>query len=646
MRKYRNLQKRLNETTAELTVKQLSRKLGILQRRLLRLNRSWKVGIATAALVAWMAGPMQAQVFPSVINLDTLSSGQGLVINGIDPDDESGNVGWAGDINGDGINDIVIGATEADPNGLAEAGETYVVFGTRNFGDTLNLADLNGTNGFVINGKGVSHRSGLVATGAGDFNGDGTDDLLIGAQGAGPNDNAAGETYLIFGKATFSDTLNLSDLNGTNGILISGIDENDRAGISASGAGDFNDDGFDDIVIGTFSTNINNDGHVGTSYVVFGANSLSDSLNLADLNGTNGFKIRGIDSYDYAGGAVSGAGDVNGDGLDDIILSGYYGDPNGNSNAGESYVVFGTKMVSDSMNLADLDGTNGFVINGIDVDDESSTVVSRAGDVNDDGFDDIILSAPYGDPNGNTDAGECYVVFGANTFADSLNLSNLNGTNGFVINGINAGDNLDAVSRAGDLNGDGIDDILLGAPYADPNGNMDAGQSYVVFGNKTFAASLNLSDLDGTNGFTINGADAGDYSGIVSDLGDVNGDGVDDMIIGATYGDPNGSSDAGESYVIFGRDVNASIGDLKATLGLAVFPNPTSGILSLQATPFEQAANIEISLYDLLGRTVEAPHARRSTDHFELDMRALPKGTYLLQVIADGEVGTSRIVKE
>src|SRR5918997_213944 len=112
-------------------------------------------------------------------------------------------------------------------------------------------------------------------------------------------------------------------------------------------------------------------------------------------------------------------------------------------------------------------------------------------------------------------------------FGPTFNLSTLNGSNGFAINGIAADDRSGrSVSSAGDVNGDGFDDLIIGAYGADPNGILGAGQSYVVFGsNSGFGASLNLSTLNGSNGFAINGIAEGDLSGLsVSSAGDINGD--------------------------------------------------------------------------------------------------------------------------
>jgi len=228
-----------------------------------------------------------------------------------------------------------------------------------------------------------------------------------------------------------------------------------------------------------------------------------------------------------------------------------------------------------SFNLSTLDGTNGFLINGINADDNSGWSVSDAGDVNGDGIDDLIIGTL---PSADTRPGESYVVFGNNGgFSSSLDLSTLNGANGFALNGIDANDNTGiSVSGAGDVNGDGIDDLIIGANLADPNGNQNAGRSYVVFGsNAGFSSSFDLSTLNGANGFVINGINAFDASGRrVSGGGDVNGDGIDDLIIGASYRGTFGNGNPGESYVIFGNDGGFSssldLSNLNGTNGFAI----------------------------------------------------------------------------
>ena len=377
--------------------------------------------------------------------------------------------------------------------------------------------------------------------------------IIQGSSGLSLNGN-----YFRFNSPEF----NLSILNERNGFVLNGIDERDFSGSSVSSAGDVNGDGFDDLIIGAPNADANGQYNAGESYVVFGkAGGFGVSLNLSTLNGSNGFVINGINISDFSGYSVSEAGDVNGDGFDDLLIGsrgGYI------SSAGESYVVFGKAAgFSSSLDLSTLNGSNGFAINGIDAGDYLGISVSEAGDVNGDGFDDLIIGAPNADPNGQEFAGESYVVFGkAGGFDASLNLSALNGSNGFVLNGVDANDiSGRSVSGAGDVNGDGFDDLIIGAPNADPNGQEFAGESYVVFGKAGgFGASLNLVDINGRNGFVINGLDKSDFSRFsVSGAGDVNGDGFDDLMVGAPNADPNGQNYAGESYVIFGRDFTDSV---------------------------------------------------------------------------------------
>ncbi|ELS02877.1 VCBS repeat-containing protein, partial [Xenococcus sp. PCC 7305] len=323
-----------------------------------------------------------------------------------------------------------------------------------------------------------------------------------------------------------------------NGFVLKGITADDNSGTTVSNAGDVNGDGLADLIIGAPGGN----GGTGESYVVFGSSNPSSAIELSALDGNNGFVLKGITADDNSGRSVSSAGDVNGDGLADLII----GANRANGGTGESYVVFGSSNPSSAIELSALDGSNGFVLNGIDPDDRSGRSVSNAGDVNGDGLADLIIGAPGG--NGGT--GESYVVFGSSNPSSAIELSALNGSNGFVLNGIDIGDQSgNVVSNSGDLNGDGLADLIIGANRA----NSDAGESYVVFGSSNPSSAIELSALDGSNGFVLNGISAGDRSGIsVSSAFDVNGDGTADLIIGAS----GANSNAGESYVVFGRDFN------------------------------------------------------------------------------------------
>jgi hypothetical protein len=496
----------------------------------------------------------------AVIPLSSLDGSNGFRLDGVAAGDHSGRaVSAAGDINGDGIDDIIIGADAAAPNGLIDAGSSYVVFGrTGSFDATLNLSTLDGSNGFRLDGVAAEDLSGGAVSVAGDINGDGVDDLIIGAHRADPNGvDRAGSSYLVFGRSTdnFGAIINLSSLDGKSGFRLDGIAEYDISGFAVSGAGDINGDGTDDLIIGAFHAGPNGVPNAGSSYVLFGRStgSFDSVIRLSTLDGSNGFRLDGAATGGSSGYAVSAAGDINHDGIDDLVIG---ASNQGPTRSGVSHVVFGrTDSFEAAVLLSTLDGGNGFSLDGVEADAASGYDVSAAGDINGDGIDDLIIGAHRAGP---AIAGSSFVIFGRSTghFASAVDLSMLEGVNGFRLDGgaVFEGSG-HSVSGVGDMNGDGVSDLIIGTPFSDASGRNAAGSSYVVFGRttSTFDPAISLSTLDGSNGFRVDGVAAGDQSGfVVSAAGDINGDGIDDLVIGAPYADPNGLAGAGSSYVVFG----------------------------------------------------------------------------------------------
>ncbi len=460
----------------------------------------------------------QASGFGASIDLSAIEAGTGgFVINGEAASDVSGRaVASAGDVNGDGFDDLIVGAYRA----LAEnSGRAYVIFGqAAGFGASVDLSTIAaGTGGFFIGGQASNDYVGRAVASAGDINGDGFDDLLIGAPladtGGGIN---AGKTYVVFGQAgPFGASIDMAAIEaGTGGFVINGSGIGDWSGFSAASAGDIDGDGIDDFLIGAYRAAVGGDSNAGKTYVIFGQDGgFGASMDLSAVAaGTGGFVIEGQAATDRLGLSVSSAGDVNGDGLADLVIGANQANPAGLSNAGKSYVVFGQDGgFGASVDLAAISaGTGGFVINGATVNDLSGFAVASAGDVNGDGFDDLLVSAPSADPAGKSAAGKSYVVFGqAGGFGASVDLAAIEaGTGGFVINGEETTDFSGiAASAAGDMDGDGFDDLLIGAFYANAPGAAHAGKAYVIFG-RDFTASVTHA---GTNaGETLTGTATAD----------------------------------------------------------------------------------------------------------------------------------------
>ncbi|MEM9218312.1 MAG: integrin alpha [Cyanobacteria bacterium P01_F01_bin.150] len=401
---------------------------------------------------------------------------------------------------------------------------------TSQIATTTILTDLNGKNGFLFDPILDLDRTNMFLAGAGDLNGDGQNDLLVGTPYDDSNGEDSGKVYIVYGDSGLGATgsLDLNNLSVSDGFEISGIYLSGLLSSSISGVGDINDDGFDDIIVSapsadpTDPNDPNNDRiDAGQSYVIYGGSNLapSGSFDLNSLDGTNGLTINGINVNDMSGTVVVGVEDFNGDGYDDMAISAPNADPSGKTDAGEVYLVFGQASgLPETLELSSLDGTNGITFEGVAAGDKAGTTIS-SGDWDGDDLTDLVIS---------TVTGQSYVVFGTDDLlpanfelASLLPANGGDGSQGFVIDAPNWRN----VRFIGDTNGDGYEDAIIAS--------QSGSETYVAFGNATSSSSLALSDLDdGTQGFQVEYVENSISRSITQGKGaeDINGDGYTDMV--------------------------------------------------------------------------------------------------------------------
>jgi hypothetical protein len=408
-----------------------------------------------------------------------------------------GSTSSAGDVNGDGYNDIIVGAYLNDGAGT-DAGEVYVYFGS--------ASGPSSTPDWSDQGEAVNDTFGIDVDCAGDVNGDGYDDIIVGAyrnNGAGAG---AGEVYVYFGSASGPGAApNWSDQGSAAG---------DQFGWSVAGAGDVNSDGYDDIIIGA-PRNDTTGFNSGTAYVYFGSAS--------GLSASPSWARYGEADSDNFGWSVAGAGDVNGDDYDDVIISAPYNDEAA-SLAGKVYYYLGYS--------GGLVGSPSWNATGESAEDIMGISIAGAGDINGDDYDDIIVGAPYND-DGGAEAGKIYVYYGRGTGPGA--------TPAWTDQGEADEDYLgSSVDGAGDINGDGYDDIVAGA-YGNGDSGHSAGKVYIHYGS--------ANGLNSTPAWSKPGeAQLDRFGASVSGAGDTNRDGYDDIIVGARSNNDNGVF-AGKAYL-------------------------------------------------------------------------------------------------
>ncbi|MGD9099252.1 MAG: Calx-beta domain-containing protein [Anaerolineae bacterium] len=409
-------------------------------------------------------------------------------------------VSTAGDVNGDGYSDVIIGARSYD-NGQTDEGMAFVYHGSP--------MGLEATPAWTVEGNQDAAELGWLLSTAGDVNGDGYADVVVGAHGYDNGQEDEGRVYVYHGSPTGLHA-------GPADWMIESDQEGAWLGYAVGTAGDVNGDGYSDVIVGAHNYD-NGQEDEGRAFVYYGAAS--------GLEAVTHWTAEGNQADAQFGYAVDTAGDINGDGYDDIVVGARFYD-DGQANTGAIFVYYG----SSSGPSASAD----WMAAGA-ADDRLGAHVATAGDVNGDGYDDIIAgAADYS--NGQHHEGHAIVYHGSPT--------GLGDTPDWEVEGNQVSAYMGRfVSTAGDVNGDGYDDVLVGA-YLYSNGQYHEGRAYVYHGSGTGLSTTTNWVVEGNQSEAVLGQS-------VETAGDVNGDGYDDVIVGAS-GYDNGQTNEGRAYVYHG----------------------------------------------------------------------------------------------
>jgi hypothetical protein len=420
-------------------------------------------------------------------------------------------VSSAGDMNGDGVSDVFVGAFENSAT-YEEAGAAYVVYGPVSGVASLSSADV------TLRGEAFEDWLGYAVAGAGDANADGRDDLLVGAPYNDSGGSKAGAAYLLFGP--LSGVVKAQDAD----VVFVGEISADYAGLAVSWAGDTDNDDQDDALIGA-PYNDRGGSNAGAAYLFTSLPTGEVSLDEANCI------ITGALSSDNAGRSVASAGDTDGDGLAEILIGSPYADPTG-SESGSVGLFLGP--LGGVLSVTDADAK----LSGETSGDRAGWDVQSAGDTNADGYDDVLVAALYND-RGGTDAGAAYLLYGPLT-SEGLGKADA------ILIGEATGDALYALAKTPqDLNGDGRPEVVVGAEESDRGGSL-AGTIYVFVSPVTGVIDADAADV------LLIGEASGDNAGTsIATLADQDGDGLGELLIGA-YSNDRGGTNAGAAYLILG----------------------------------------------------------------------------------------------
>lgn len=378
-------------------------------------------------------------------------------------------------------------------------------------GLTQTIAVTSGNSNFL--GEAAEDQAGFRVARAGDVNGDGFGDFLIGAPFHDAGGTDAGKVYLLYGGDNLSVGLSLADADA----FLVGEAAGDHFGHTVTGTGDVDKDGFADFLIGAPGPS--------KVYLILGGEGLTGGLSPSI--------VYTGDPSSESGASISGAGDVNGDGLADFLI----GAPGSTSSAGKTHLIFGSSTPSGGA----LDTASHAIFIGETAGSRSGSSLS-SGDINGDGFSDLLIGAPTFD-NGGFGSGKTYLIYGTPALAGPINLSASVGFTDDPANNLSGS----AVSATGDINHDGLDDILIGSPGF---GNS-SGKIGLIYGRPLPFAGGSLPTVADAQFFGGTGSSAGLS---LDTAGDVNGDGCDDLLIGA----PSDATDTGRAWLVHGGGTGCS----------------------------------------------------------------------------------------